>query len=37
MIIEVYYVMVQNGPVLWLGNITHPYPFRYVYTYKEPT
>jgi len=36
MIIGVYPFVILTGSAVWFGNLTHPYPFRYVYYYQEP-
>lgn len=35
MMIEVFRFLMNTGPVLWFGNLTNPYPIRYVYRTEE--
>ncbi len=35
MIISVYRFTIISGLLEWHGNLTHPYPIRYVYTAEE--
>jgi hypothetical protein len=31
MVINVYRFLIQESSVQWHGNLTHPYPIRYIY------
>ena len=33
--IHVFRFQISNGLVEWFGNLTHPYPVRYVYRTQE--